>query len=160
MLQCCALMWSIGGKSRATTASSPFQVSMEAVFPFHRELCSLCDAIFTWAAGRDLLPGLQCRQSFSGQLLCSVIWCPGSIAADSFIWVCAGLYWDHMDGSPECLCRAVRWGSWSQCFGVIRLERGLGKGKGTTCSCVMKRAQVGSCPLDLSSIQVSGFNPS
>lgn len=63
-------------------------------------------------------------------------------------------------GSPECLCRAVRWGSWSQCFGVIRLERGLGKGKGTTCSCVMKRAQVGSCPLDLSSIQVSGFNPS
>lgn len=117
-------------------------------------------AIFTWAAGRDLLPGLQCRRSFIGQLLCLVIWCPGSIATDSFIWVCAGLYWEHMDGSPECLCRVVRWGSWSQCFGVIRLERGLGKGKGTTCSCVMKRAQVGSCPLDLSSIQVSGFNPS
>lgn len=153
-------MWSIGGKRRATTVSSLFQVSMEAVCPFHRELCSLCDAIFTWAAGRDSLPGLQCRWSFSGQLLCLVIWCPGSIAINSFIWVCAGLYWEHMDVSPECLCRAVRWGSWSQCFGVISLERGLGKGKGTTCSCVMKRAQVGSCPLDLSFVQVSGFNPS
>lgn len=65
-----------------------------------------------------------------------------------------------MDVSPECLCRAVTWGSWSQCFGVISLERGLGKGKGTTHSCVMKRAQVGSCPQDLSSVQVSGFNPS
>lgn len=65
-----------------------------------------------------------------------------------------------MDVSPECLCRAVTWGSWSQCFGIISLERGLGKGKGTTHSCVMKRAQVGSCPQDLSSVQVSGFNPS
>lgn len=79
---------------------------------------------------------------------------------NSFIWDCAGLYWEHMDVSPECLCRAVTWGSWSQCFGVISLERGLGKGKGTTHSCVMKRAQVGSCPQDLSSVQVSGFNPS
>lgn len=44
----------------------------------------------------------------------------------------------------------------SQSFRLISLERGLGKGM--TCSCVTKRAQVGSCPLDLSSIQVSGFN--
>lgn len=133
---------------------------MEAVFHFHKWLCSLCAAGFSWAAGRDLLSGLQCRWSFGAQFLCLVIWCPGSIATNSFIWVCAGLYLEHMDVSPEWLCRAVTWDSWSPFFGVINLERGLWKGKGTTRSCVMKRAQVGSCPLDLSSIQVSGLNPS
>lgn len=104
--------------------------------------------------------GLTPRAAVQVKLQCLVIWCPGSTATNSFIWVYAGLYWEQMDVSPESLCRAVRSGSWSQCFGVISLERGLGKGKGMTCSCVMRRAQVGSCPLDLSFIQVSGFNPS
>lgn len=151
--------WCEGGKRRATTVSSLFQESMEAVFPFHRQLCRLCDGHFYLSCWQRLAPraAMQAKLQWSASVLGDLMsW----EHCYSFIWVCAGLYWEHMDGSPECLCRVVRWGSWSQCFGVIRLERGLGKGKGTTCSCVMKRAQVGSCPLDLSSIQVSGFNPS
>lgn len=95
MLQCCTLMWSIAGERKTTTASSLFQ----QLFCF-RASFAVCWGHFTSAAGRNQLPGLQCRWSSSNQLLCLVVWCPESVVGVEQTTSFSGVFflaysWEH-----------------------------------------------------------------